>query len=247
MKINWSRMKYMPVLILIENFLYGKRKSPTLDAFISYSQEKDCWLGVRHLRDVTELRKKDFWQLQRSDKLLFLISNNSKLLVLNTSKGEFGKLLKWQNVFKIVHTVGSEVIQLCKYMFVLFRGLFVCLYLHWYVLRGVSLRGMKLLLLNFCQGIVCTVKFKERFPILQHLVNPIQVMTEPSNEQQNFEVVRRKRAKAGQKCHLKKLYNLVDDILVTFYTSLESELLCIRDCLVRKTTVVCKLDQGYSW
>ena len=61
-------------------------------------------------------------------------------------------------------------------------------------------------------------------------------MTEPNNEQLNLEVVRKKRVRAGHKCHLKKLSITVDDILVAFETSLKSELLSIKDCFTRKVT-----------
>ena len=44
------------------------------------------------------------------------------------------------------------------------------------------------------------------------------------------------------KDHLKKLSNTVYDILVSFQTSLKSELLFIKDCLVRKAAVISKLE-----
>ena len=55
--------------------------------------------------------------------------------------------------------------------------------------------------------------------------------------------MRKKRVRAGHNGHLKKLCNTVDDILLTFDTSIESELLSIKDCLVRKAAVVSQLDE----
>ena len=47
----------------------------------------------------------------------------------------------------------------------------------------------------------------------------------------------------GHKSHFKKLFNTVDGILIRYEPSLENDLLSINDCLVRKSTVVNKLDE----
>lgn len=55
---------------------------------------------------------------------------------------------------------------------------------------------------------------------------------------------KKERVRAGHKPHPKKLCNTVDDILLTFEASLESELLSIKDYLVRKAAVVRQLYEA---
>ena len=62
-------------------------------------------------------------------------------------------------------------------------------------------------------------------------------------EKMNTEVVRKKRVRAGHRSHLKKMCTTVDNILKEYNPSLESELLPIRECLVRKAAVISKLDE----
>ena len=62
-------------------------------------------------------------------------------------------------------------------------------------------------------------------------------------ERVNTEVVRKKKVRAGHRCHLKKMCTTVDNILKEYNPSLESELLSIRECLVRKAAVISKLDE----
>lgn len=56
--------------------------------------------------------------------------------------------------------------------------------------------------------------------------------------------MRKKRVRTGHKPHPKKLCNTVYDILLTFEASLESELLSIKDYLVRKAAVVRQLYEA---
>ena len=49
--------------------------------------------------------------------------------------------------------------------------------------------------------------------------------------------------RTGHRCHLKKMCTTVDNILKEYNPSLESELLSIRECLVRKAAVISKLDE----
>ena len=67
--------------------------------------------------------------------------------------------------------------------------------------------------------------------------------TEQEVERMNTEVVRKKRVRAGQRGHLKRMCITVDNILKEYKTCLESELLSIRKCLVRKAAVISKLDE----
>ena len=62
-------------------------------------------------------------------------------------------------------------------------------------------------------------------------------------ERMNTEVVRKKKVRTGHRCHLKKMCTTVDNILKEYNPSLESELLSIRECLVRKAAVISKLDE----
>ena len=62
-------------------------------------------------------------------------------------------------------------------------------------------------------------------------------------ERMNTEVVGQKKVRTGHRCHLKKMCTTVDNILKEYNPSLESELLSIRECLVRKTAVISKLDE----
>ena len=62
-------------------------------------------------------------------------------------------------------------------------------------------------------------------------------------ERVNTKVVRKKRVRAGYRCHLKKMCTTVDNILKEYNPSLESELVSIRECLVRKVAVFSKLDE----
>ena len=62
-------------------------------------------------------------------------------------------------------------------------------------------------------------------------------------ERVNTKVVRKKRVRAGHRCHLKKMCTTVDNILKEYNPSLESELVSIRECLVRKAAVFSKLDE----
>ena len=62
-------------------------------------------------------------------------------------------------------------------------------------------------------------------------------------ERMNTEVVRKKKVRTGHRCHLKKMCTTVDSILNKYNPSLESELLSIRECLVRKAAVISKLDE----
>ena len=57
------------------------------------------------------------------------------------------------------------------------------------------------------------------------------------------EVKRKKKVRTGCRCHLKKICTTVDNILKEYNPSLESELLSIRECLVRKAAVISKLDE----
>ena len=57
----------------------------------------------------------------------------------------------------------------------------------------------------------------------------------------NTEIVRKKRVRAGHRCYLKKMCTTVDNILKEYNPSLESELLSIGECLVRKAAVINKL------
>ena len=59
----------------------------------------------------------------------------------------------------------------------------------------------------------------------------------------NTEVVRKKRVRAGHRCYLKKMCTTVDNILKEYNPSLETELLLIRECLVRKAAVISKLNE----
>ena len=59
----------------------------------------------------------------------------------------------------------------------------------------------------------------------------------------NTVIVRKKRIRAGHTCHLKKMYAAVDNILKEYNPFLESELLSIRECLVRKATVISRVDE----
>ena len=59
----------------------------------------------------------------------------------------------------------------------------------------------------------------------------------------NTEAVRKKRVGVGHRCHLKEMCATVDNILKEYNPSLESELLSIRECLVRKATVISKLNE----
>ena len=59
----------------------------------------------------------------------------------------------------------------------------------------------------------------------------------------NTVIVRKKRIRAGHTCHLKKMHAAVDNILKEYNPFLESELLSIRECLVRKAAVISKLDE----
>ena len=56
-------------------------------------------------------------------------------------------------------------------------------------------------------------------------------------ERMNPEVVRKKRVRAGHRGHLKKMCTTVANILKEYNLSLESELLSIKECLVRKAAV----------
>ena len=53
----------------------------------------------------------------------------------------------------------------------------------------------------------------------------------------------KKRVRAGHRCHLKKICTTVDNILKECNLSLESELLSIREYLVRKAAVISKLHE----
>ena len=57
------------------------------------------------------------------------------------------------------------------------------------------------------------------------------------------EVKRKKKLRTGRRCHLKKMCTTVYNILTKYNSSLESELLSIRECLVRKAAVISKLDE----
>ena len=59
----------------------------------------------------------------------------------------------------------------------------------------------------------------------------------------NTEVVRKERVRAGHRCHLKKMFTTVGNILKEYNPSLKSELLSIRECLVRKAGVISKLNE----
>ena len=62
-------------------------------------------------------------------------------------------------------------------------------------------------------------------------------------ERLNTEVMRKKKVRTGHRCHLKKMCTTVDNILKEYNPSLESELLSIRECLVRKAAVISKLGE----
>ena len=62
-------------------------------------------------------------------------------------------------------------------------------------------------------------------------------------ERMNPEVVRKKRVRKGHRCHLNKMCTTVDNILKEYNPSLKSELLSIRECLVRKAVFISKLDK----
>ena len=64
-------------------------------------------------------------------------------------------------------------------------------------------------------------------------------------ERMNTEVVRKKRVRAGHRGHLKNMCTAVDNVLKEYNPSLESELLSIRECLIRKAAVISKLDEDY--
>ena len=55
--------------------------------------------------------------------------------------------------------------------------------------------------------------------------------------------MRKKKVRTGHRCHLKKMCTTVDNILKEYNPSLESELLSIRECLVRKAAVISKLGE----
>ena len=58
------------------------------------------------------------------------------------------------------------------------------------------------------------------------------------------EVKRKKKVRTGRRCHLKKMCTIVvDNILKEYNSFLKSELLSIRECLVRKAAVISKLDE----
>ena len=62
-------------------------------------------------------------------------------------------------------------------------------------------------------------------------------------ERMDPEVVRKKRVRKGHRCHLNKMCTTVDNILKEYNPSLKSELLSIRECLVRKAAFISKLDK----
>ena len=62
-------------------------------------------------------------------------------------------------------------------------------------------------------------------------------------ERMNTEVVRKKRVRTGHRGHLQKMYTAVDNILKEYNPSHERELLSLREFLVRKATVISKLDE----
>ena len=71
-------------------------------------------------------------------------------------------------------------------------------------------------------------------------------MSEPFEqevEKINTKAVGKKRVRAGHRCHLKKMCTTVDNILKGYNPSLESELLSIRECLLKKAAVISKLDE----
>ena len=71
-------------------------------------------------------------------------------------------------------------------------------------------------------------------------------MSEPFEqevEKINTEAVGKKRVRAGHRCHLKKMCTTVDNIWKGYNPSLESELLSIRECLLKKAAVISKLDE----
>ena len=62
-------------------------------------------------------------------------------------------------------------------------------------------------------------------------------------ERMNTEVVRKKRVRTGHRGHLRKMYTAVDNILKEYNPSYERKLLSLREFLVRKATVISKLDE----
>ena len=149
-----------------------------------------------------------------------------------------GNVYKFRNTFQVVHIGNLQIVEYSEYFCVIYE-LVPRLTHERGGRQGGSLRDLKLLLQNFCWGIVCTVNFQKIFPILQHLVSRL---TDPSNEQLNLEVVRKKRVRARHKGLLEKLSNTVNDIQHLRLPK-KSELLSIKDCLIRKAAEVSKLDE----
>ena len=59
----------------------------------------------------------------------------------------------------------------------------------------------------------------------------------------NAELVKKKRVRTGHRCHLEKMCTTANNILKEYNSSLESELLSIRECFVRKAAAISKLDE----
>ena len=137
----------------------------------------------------------------------------------------------------------SGVWKHCKYIIFVLRAslsVFISFLSH---LKGGSVSGANLLI-EVNQGLQSIKSTTISFPTygLPSRMNNSEPF-EQEVERMNTEVVRKKKVRTGHRCHLKKMCTTVDNILKEYNPSLESELLSIRECLVRKAAVISKLDE----